>query len=307
MTASHVDEQMRRTARAIFISCMGSTPRRILAQAGGLTNFVFRIDSVDGSFGLRMSPDEHKLEDYRKEWWAIRCARQANMPAPEVLHVSRTSAGVSFTLLHRTPGRPATARRVDTLEVLRRLGQYAQVLHATKLPAFGGRFAENEPPRLRWAEFLEHEFRLDERIGHLRALGFLDEGEARRVAVLMETLGADREPRLNHGDLRLKNVLIDPAGYINAVIDWECAVAAPAPEWDPAVALHDLSIDEKDAFIDGYGLDGEALTSLGPALAALNVLHNAPFAAAAARDGNDEQLRRYRRRFARVYDLYSVD
>ena len=96
-------------------------------------------------------------------------------------------------------------------------------------------------------------------------------------------LGENREPRLNHGDLRLKNTLVDASGQVCAVIDWEFATAAPAPEWDLAVALHDLSIDGKDAFIDGYGLDVKKFESLGPALAALNVLHYAPFADAAAR------------------------
>ena len=73
------------------------------------------------------------------------------------------------------------------------------------------------------------------------------------------------------------------------------------------LALHDLSIDEKDAFIDGYGLDGGELAAATPVLAALNILHYAPFADAAARDGNEEQLRRYQRRFARAYDLYSPE
>jgi hypothetical protein len=98
-------------------------------------------------------------------------------------------------------------------------------------------------------------------------------------------------------------VLVDSAGRINAIIDWENAVAAPAPEWELALALHDLSIDEKDAFLDGYGLEAADLVATRAALAALNMLHYAAFAERGAQAGNDQRMRHYRRRFARVYEF----
>lgn len=101
-------------------------------------------------------------------------------------------------------------------------------------------------------------------------------------------------------------MLVDDTGRVGAIIDWEFALAAPAPEWDLALALHDLTIDGKDAFVEGYGLDHDHLVSITPALVALDMLHYAPFADAAARAGDDSLLRRYRRRFARAYDLYSI-
>jgi aminoglycoside phosphotransferase (APT) family kinase protein len=174
------------------------------------------------------------------------------------------------------------------------------------LSLFGGHHEGLTAPWETWPEFLEHEFGLARRLEQLQSLELFDERVARRAAELVLRLGDDHEPRLNHGDLRLKNVLVTEDGRINAIIDWEGAVAAPAPEWDLALALHDLSVDEKDAFIDGYGLSDEALRVATPALAALNMLHYAPFAAAAAEAGDEEQLRRYRRRFARVYELYSL-
>lgn len=61
----------------------------------------------------------------------------------------------------------------------------------------------------------------------------------------------------NHGDLRMKNVLVDQDGGICAILDWEKCMSIVAPHWELALALHDLSIDEKQAFLAGYGLSPE--------------------------------------------------
>jgi aminoglycoside phosphotransferase (APT) family kinase protein len=305
LSARRPDARLRRAARAIFEASTGTPARRIRAQSGGATNQVFSIEAAEGFFVLRMDPSPAKVDEYRKERWAIEHARRMDIPAPNVIAVGVTPDDVAFMLARLEPGRVA-AELVQTEPVLRQLGQYARKLHETSLSLFGGHHEGLTAPWETWPEFLEHEFGLARRLEQLQSLGLFDERVARRAAELVLRLGDDHEPRLNHGDLRLKNVLVTEDGRINAIIDWEGAVAAPAPEWDLALALHDLSVDEKDAFIDGYGLSDEALRVATPALAALNMLHYAPFAAAAAEAGDEEQLRRYRRRFARVYELYSL-
>ena len=305
MSARRVQAKLRVAARSIFEACTGSVAERVRAQAGGATNHVFLVEGRDGRFVLRLDPSAEKADEYRKERWAIDRARGMDLPAPNVIEVGTTPDGISFMLSRREAGRSA-AELLDTQPVLRQLGQYARKLHEPPLGMYGGQCRGSVMRWASWRDFLEHEFGLDRRLGQLQSLGLIDGLVARRAAALVHQLGDGRESRLNHGDLRLKNVLIDDAGRISAIIDWECAVAAPAPEWDLALALHDLSIDEKDAFIDGYGLEVEELAAAAPVLAALNILHYAPFAHAAARDGNEDQLRRYQRRFARAYDLYSL-
>jgi hygromycin-B 4-O-kinase len=227
-----------------------------------------------------------------------------DIPAPNVIEVGTTPDGVSFMLSRREPGRLATEHE-DTLAVLRQLGQYARKLHRETLARFGGHAGGETAPWNGWVDFLQHEYDLDRRLQQLLALGLVDELTARRMADAVLQLGVGREPRLNHGDLRLKNVLVDASGRISSIIDWENAIAAPSPEWDLALALHDLSVDQKDAFLDGYGIEHEELVAARPALAALNLLHYAPFAEDAARAGDEQRLRHYRRRFARLHDLYS--
>jgi aminoglycoside phosphotransferase (APT) family kinase protein len=296
--------RLRRAALAIFEASIGSPAKRMRAQPGGQTNLVFMLESDQGSFVLRMDQQVDKLYQYRKERWAIDHARRMHIPVPKVIEVGSTPNGVSFMLSRREPGRLATSLP-DTGGVLRQLGQYARKLHEGPLAMYGGHQDDVTAPWKTWPEFLEHEFKLDQRLKQLQALDLIDEATAAQMADVVLQLGTSREPRLNHGDLRLKNVLVDGAGRINAIIDWENAVAAPAPEWELALALHDLSIDEKDAFLDGYGLEAADLMATRAALAALNMLHYAPFAERGAQAGNDQRMRHYRRRFARVYDFYS--
>jgi hygromycin-B 4-O-kinase len=296
--------RLRRAALAIFEASTGSPARRMRAQTGGQTNLVFMIENEQGSFVLRMDQQAGKLPQYRKERWAIDHARRMQIPVPTVIEVGSTPSGVSFMLSRREPGRLATTLP-DTQVVLRQLGQYARKLHEDPIGTYGGCQDGATAPWKTWPEFLEHEYKLDRRLWQLRQLDLIDEPTAARMADLVLELGAGREPRLNHGDLRLKNVLVDDAGRINAIIDWENAVAAPAPEWELALALHDLSIDQKDAFLDGYGLDAADLAATRGALASLNMLHYAPFAERGAQAGNENRMRHYRRRFAGVYDFYS--
>jgi aminoglycoside phosphotransferase (APT) family kinase protein len=296
--------RLRREALAIFEASIGSPARRMRAQSGGQTNLVFMLESDQGSFVLRMDRQVDKLHQYRKERWAIDHARRMQIPVPKVIEVGSTPNGVAFMLSRREPGRVATSLP-DTAGVLRQLGQYARKLHEDPLAMYGGHQDGATAPWKTWPEFLEHEFKLDQKLRQLLALDLIDQPTADRMADLVLRLGTGREPRLNHGDLRLKNVLVDSAGRINAIIDWENAVAAPAPEWELALALHDLSIDDKDAFLDGYGIEAVDLIATRAAFAALNMLHYAAFAESGAQAGNHQKLRHYRRRFARVYDLYS--
>ena len=305
MSAARREVRLRRVARYIFEQAAGTAPGRIREQEGGRTNHVFVLENADGAFVLRMDERDDKVHQYRKERWAIDHARRMDIPAPNVIEVGTTPDGVSYMLSRREAGNPAT-ERADTLAVLRQLGQYARKLHGEALDRYGGHQGGETAPWNGWADFLEHEYGLDLRLAQLMALGLIDASIAPLIADAVLRLGDGREPRLNHGDLRLKNVLVDDrSGRISSIIDWENAIAAPSPEWDLALALHDLSVDQKDAFLDGYGIEHEELVAARPALAALNLLHYAPFAEDAARAGDEQRLRHYRRRFARLHDLYS--
>ena len=88
------------------------------------------------------------------------------------------------------------------------------------------------------------------------------------------------------------------------MVDWEhCTSSVPAL-WDLSVALHDLTIDEKQAFLQGYGYGPRELTKSIGYMRLLNALNYAPFIVAMAERGESAKLNWYRARFAGNFDLY---
>ena len=148
---------------------------------------------------------------------------------------------------------------------------------------------------------------MDGRLATLCRHGGVTKDRAGRIRALLAEIGElTGASRLNHGDLRLKNVLVDAAGAITAVIDWEFATSNAAPFWDTSLALHDLSIDEKHAYLAGYGLDAKRLAEISAHLKALNLINYAPYLQRAVDGGDERQVERCRTRLSGALDPYSV-
>jgi hygromycin-B 4-O-kinase len=48
-------------------------------------------------------------------------------------------------------------------------------------------------------------------------------------------------------------VLVDDKAKIVCILDWEHCTSNLAPEWEMSLTLHDLTMDEKQEFVAGYG------------------------------------------------------
>src|SRR5215203_5873084 len=80
----------------------------------------------------------------------------------------------------------------------------------------GNQLSRNES----WTDYLTDELRAGERIDQLEALRLLSATQARALRAALEAIGSwTYAPVLNHGDVRLKNVLVDENGAITALID----------------------------------------------------------------------------------------
>lgn len=101
------------------------------------------------------------------------------------------------------------------------------------------------------------------------------------------------------------NLLVDKAGEVFALIDWEHCLSGP-PSWDLSLALHDLSTDQKQALLAGYGVSDEESRALAPGWRALNFINYAPFIERALEEGKEDELNRFRIRLSGALDLYSL-
>jgi len=154
---------------------------------------------------------------------------------------------------------------------------------------------------------LKSALNLHERLEALERHGGLSRSKTETIRSLLLAAGDEHPaPALNHSDLRLKNVIVDSAGEIIAILDWENCISSLAPQWELSLALHDLSIDETQVFLRGYGLRPKEFQSLAPVIKAMNLINYARELENLAQKGDQMRLEEYRLRLTGALDLYSL-
>ena len=104
----------------------------------------------------------------------------------------------------------------------------------------------------------------------------------------------------------MKNVMVDDDGEIAAIIDWEECLSTIGPQWELSISLHDLSIDEKHLFIDGYGLASEEVAPIASLIKAFNIINYSNAIARAVEVRDHKTLAEFKLRLSGGLDLYSL-
>jgi hygromycin-B 4-O-kinase len=301
--------QARGYARRIVEHHLGGKAKRIAAKSGGITNFVFEVNHAEGDFIVRMGQDASKVKEYLKEQWAIARASEIGVPTAEVLEVGADLVPLPYMVSRKVQGTEAM-HHPERFMILREMGRLTALIHGIETSGFGHTFdwSNNQLSRKdTWKEYLHSELKVGPRLDLLEQHSMLDKILMKRLKALWrEVEGWNKAPVLNHGDMRLKNVMVDEAGQITAVIDWEFCTSNVAPYWDLSLALHDLSVDAKQEFLDGYGLSGARVREIAPVLKAINIVNYAPFVERAVEEGDKSKLEQYRTRLSGALDLYSL-
>lgn len=297
------------TAAEVLRHHFGKEPARVRRLHGGLANHVFEATVARERVIVRISDDPAKLQTFQKEQWAVRKARKAGVPAPEILEVSNHAGPFPYMIAMKVHGTVASVVP-RSAEVARQLGRFAAVINSIPTHGFGSVFdwSRNELSRKRtWRDFLDGEMNVRARIELLDREGMLRPESLRRLRKCVAKLRTwSGRPALTHGDLRAKNVLLDDKQKIIAIIDWEDCTSNIAPEWELSIALHDMWIDEKEAFLEGYGLAPKAYTSIAGAVKTLNILNYTPAIEDALQRKDKKYLDALRARLHSAHCLYSL-
>jgi aminoglycoside phosphotransferase (APT) family kinase protein len=297
----------RALVREIAQRHFGEAPRRVEQRGGGLSNLVFEFHADGGDYIVRMHGDPGQLNRYLKEQWSMSAARQAGVPTPEVLEVDHHATGVPYMVSRKLEGTDAT-HHPERLPLLHELGRLAAKVHTVRTHGYGRVFdwSSNQLSRCaRWADFLDQGWEVERCLAPLRKSRLLTPAQ---LEALDETLhamrGWRRPPVLNHGDLRLKNLVVAPeSAKVVALIDWDEAMSAPPPYWDLAIALHDLNCDEKEAFLDGYGITPQAYAKTLRFLQAINTVNYGRAVEQMLQRKEEGRLGWYRARLQGQFDL----
>lgn len=287
----------------------GARPTRLVEQKGGLTNSVWTMTVAGDRYVVRTHEDATQLERYRKEHWAMDAARAAGVATPRVFEVGLADDR-PFMIAEYVNGTDARHAK-DRHAMLELLGATAARLHTVRTHGFGESFDWSMNVLSRhdaWRDWLAHGFDVERRLDALLRRRMIDAPAANRLRTIARAMGRwNRRPVLHHGDLRLKNMLVDESSTrLVALIDWEDAVSAPAPHWDLAIALHDLGIDEKEAFLAGYDIAPRTYADALPFIRFFNVLNYADEVDRATRAKDRPRLALLRLRLSGALDLHSI-
>jgi hygromycin-B 4-O-kinase len=126
------------------------------------------------------------------------------------------------------------------------------------------------------------------------------------LSILKEMESLNKSPCLHHGDMRLKNLLVDDNHKIVSVFDWENCVSSIAPYWDLSISLHDLTVDEQLHFLKGYGITYKIFKEVAPFVKVFNLLNYAPVIKKLSDSRQTGKLDQYRIRLSGLSDLFSI-
>jgi hygromycin-B 4-O-kinase len=285
----------------------GQTATSIEFKPAGLTNYVFELSLKKEKYIVRIAGSASKLQDYMKEQWAVSKAKEKGIPVAEILEVGSEIISTPYMLQRKLEGTDAM-HHPDRHQVLHDLGRYAQLIHSIPTSNFGDVFdwSQNKLSKNKtWKEFLNNELAFAGRLQVIEKLNILTKPHLKKFISQFHAIEKWKDtPCLNHGDLRLKNVIASDNGKILAIIDWENCMSNIAPYWDLSIALHDLSIDEKQCFLDGYGISPEAFEKMSHAIRTINIINYAPILQEISQRKDKHALAWYRLRLNGQMDLY---
>ena len=298
----------RRLAKRIVQHHFGAPASRIVYKSSGRTNYVFAINHVEGQFVVRISPDPEKINAFRKELWASQKVREAGVPSPEVIAVGNDIAAEPYMITRRVTGSEAS-HHPKRARIIHSMGRYAATINSIQTHGFGSNFdwTTDETRIDSWQDYLTNEFELEKRLRLFSDNRILPDAEIQQLSQIITGVEVNGlNPSLNHSDLRLKNVIVDEGGDIAAMIDWEECLSTISPQWELSIALHDLSIDEKQIFLEGYGLSSDQIEAMAPLIKTFNLLNYAQAIQIAVEKDDHKTLTDLRLRLSGCLDLYSL-
>jgi Ser/Thr protein kinase RdoA (MazF antagonist) len=245
----------------------------------GRVNRVFVVEAVKHRVVIRMSDRDEALDEYTKEAWCIQHAAARGVSVPSVISVGRCE-GNAYIIQSYIAGDDGRDSPAPKLGIWRELGKYARLIHAIGVPGFGLRLSEitRGDARKSWLQYLEYNIESLTENDPLIKLKVLTQLQSKLIRdVFADLRGREFTFGLNHGDLSLKNTIVDKRGRVT-LLDWGSAEAGIVPHHDliQLLRMNMLQGNPDDtqirAFLDGYGISPPEFKRMMPELESLLVL-----------------------------------
>jgi aminoglycoside phosphotransferase (APT) family kinase protein len=251
-------EELVRAVTSLIEELFGEAPAELTAIFHGETNRTFRVALPGrGRLIVRLRATRSAESVYHKESWAMGLAREAGLPVARVLHVGYSPILYSYSIHEYLSGQNGADYRGDPGPVWEQLGQLAARINVIRTDRFWisplDEVDSNRAPL--WGEFIGRQIGARVDWGLLCDRGFIHARDVPRCVRRLEEMKPWCDPpSLAHGDLQLKNILLDADGRIVAILDWSNAVSIVARYYEIATAFLAAPAEFHGPFLRGYGV-----------------------------------------------------
>ncbi|QHW29667.1 phosphotransferase [Paenibacillus rhizovicinus] len=243
----------------------------------GISNQVCVVETELHKVVVRMN-DKDAFSSYGKEKWCMEQAAAVGVRGPEVLSIGIDDE-TAYMIQAFVEGDNGADSTIPKTLIWRKLGEYAKLIHSIQVKGYGENLIDpihgefQSPPHAgsdgSWLGYVQHNInKLTER-DRLIELGVLTLMESQSIKQRFENI--KRAPfrfGLNHGDISLKNTIVDEANQV-ILLDWNAAVSV-VPHATVAQLMHyrilgleeSANDEEFKAFIDGYGISDRDISDV---------------------------------------------
>jgi len=245
----------------------------------GSVNKVYMVEAPNAKLLVRISDQNESLNEYLKEEWCIEKAALLGVAVAKLLDVGliEERAYMIQKYISGDEGRDSNFPKSD---IWHQLGRYARLIHSIEVAGFGLKLQDltQGDSRESWLEYLNYNIESLNDADELIVLGVLTKSQSKVVrSILADLKSASFDFGLNHGDLSLKNVIVDESGKAN-LVDWGSAEASIVPHHD-LIQLLKMNMIENDpddaairSFLEGYGMPPSEFEQMRPTLGSLLLL-----------------------------------
>ncbi len=254
-------------------------PRVVPVEKRGHVNKVFIVETSDTKLVVRVRNGSIAWDEYRKEAWCIDKAASLTIPVATVFEmgVFDDHSYMIQPFISGVEGRVSSFPRSD---IWKQLGKYARLIHSIRVAGFGLTYSNliQGNARASWLEYLTYNIESLNEDDELLRRNVLTQPQSKILGQIFEELkGQAFTFGLNHGDLSLKNVIVDESGKVT-LLDWGSAEASMVPHHDliQLLKMNMLEDDPDDgeiqSFLEGYGLSQTEFAMMLPTLETLLLL-----------------------------------
>ncbi|MBS4194143.1 aminoglycoside phosphotransferase family protein [Lederbergia citri] len=242
----------------------------------GSVNQVCVAETDNSKVVVRMN-NAGTYSSFVKESWCIEQARAVGIPSPEVLSIGIVdeTAYMIQTFVDGENGLDSTKPKLD---IWRQLGVYTKLIHTIPVKGYGENLINTihgvfqSPSHAgsdgSWLGYVNYNINSLTENDRFIELGVINQTESKRIRKLFEGLKKEKfHFALNHGDVSLKNTIVDNEGQV-VLLDWGSAEVTVVPHGDIIEMMkcqilgEGPNIEEFKAFLDGYGLKEKDLSSM---------------------------------------------